>query len=116
MNINTFAKEIPKTVVVGHLPYSVSYADGWITLEDSKKWGTCNHEKAEIMISGPECMPSKEMLVSVFMHEVLHALWCQANLPDKAKEEQAVSGLEFALTGFMKNNPKAIAWVMKGLK
>lgn len=117
MSIRSLAKSLPKTIQVGHLPFTVAFADGWLKYEDDKKWGLCDHSAATITLSGPEIFPTKEMLVSVFVHEVLHALWAQANLPTKGvKEEPAVAGLEGVLTLFIKNNPKVMDWIRKALK
>jgi hypothetical protein len=116
MTPTQLAKTMPTTLQIGHLPFKVVFSESWITVEDSKKWGICDHGTATITLSHPSIMPSKEMLVSVFTHEVLHALWAAAALPDKTKEEAAVAGLEGALTQFIKNNPEAVKWIMKGLK
>lgn len=117
MSIHALAKSLPRTIQLGHLPYTVKFADGWIKFEDERRWGECDHSTATITLVGQDIFPSKEMLVSVFLHEVLHALWTQANLPTKGvKEEQAVGSLETVLTAFIKNNPKVMTWVTKGLK
>lgn len=116
MSVAALAKELPKKILIGHLPYTIKFHEEWIKVGEDRKWGTCDHSRAEIEISNPSVIPSNQMLVSVFVHELFHALWYHANLPDKPKEEAAVSGLEFALTTFIKNNPKVMLWIMKGLK
>lgn len=116
MSIKILANALPKKLKIGPYPWTIKFADGWAKYEDSNKWGLCDHGTATITISSPETMPSKEMLIGVVIHEVLHAIWTIAGLPVKAKEEEAVAGMEVGLLQLVKDNPSFIAWIMKGLK
>jgi hypothetical protein len=50
----------------------------------------------------------------VLLHECLHALWAQTGLTkeyDNDQEEKAVFQLSPLIFGFLRDNPKVVAWI-----
>jgi plastocyanin len=116
MSLKTLANSLPKVLKVGPYPYAIEFAPDWIKVGDDKKWGTCDHSTHTIAVSNYSVMPNQEMLVGVVLHELLHAVWAVGNLPNRTKEETAVTVLETGLLQVFKDNPSFLDWIKKGLK
>lgn len=47
------------------------------------------------------------------LHELLHAAWSVAGLPDKATEEQAINSLTPIILCILRDNPDLVRWLVQ---
>ena len=61
-------------------------------------------------------LASKEATTTIFLHELLHAIYWFFGLKEKSKEERVVDNLSTGLAMVYKDNPKLVAWINEGLR
>jgi hypothetical protein len=107
----------PKTLRIGPADYDIEYVEDGVLIDGdpNPKMGMC-HPNAELIKISVKYLASPVGLVSVFLHEALHGIWHNQNLPSKVKEEEAVQGIETGLVQLFRSNPGLIDWIKKGLK
>lgn len=108
MDVSELLSNIPKAVRIG--PHSISI----VVKELEGAWGTHSEEEQTIFID-PR-MPSKSVLVDTLLHEICHGIWSGFGLPKRADEERVVTVFGTGLAALLKDNPKLITWLKKGLK
>lgn len=74
------------------------------------EFGRFDEEKNAIFIrAGME----PAMVYRTLLHEVLHAIWAEYDLPKEPIEETSVRRLESGLSGFFMDNPKLATAMVK---
>lgn len=96
---------------VGHRDYTIRAMDKDVAL-DGPDMGYCHKTSAKIEVS--PLIPA-QLQAEILLHEVLHALWDTAGLPERASEEEAVSRLTRGFCALMRDNPDFTAMVFMGL-
>jgi hypothetical protein len=103
---------IPESIKVGGLRFKVE------TVKDLKSgdkpcFGIMAWDDQKICLD--TSIPSKEMVVNILLHEILHALWAYYNLPGK-DEEKSVFLLANGLSALWKDNPELMDYIVKAYK
>lgn len=102
-------KTMPKTVRVGANSYKIEL----IQRDDSDVagiFGYAHHVDAKIGIRvGLNC----QQLANTFLHEVRHAIHWSYGLTDESCEESFTDLGTNGLCAFFRDNPQAIAWIIK---
>lgn len=62
----------------------------------------------------PSIAPARQ--AEVLLHEVLHAAWFAAAIPEKPTEEVAVTGLARSLAQVIRDNPELLGALVAGLE
>lgn len=76
-------------------------------------YGRVNLAKGIIRIDDPQ---PPEVVVDATLHEILHAIWADRRLPDRASEERAVTALAQGLTAVFRDNPGLLGYIDELLK
>lgn len=114
--IATLLRFAPETVKVGAYPWKVVYQDAFLTGDDDKKkWGLCDFANHRLSIGNIIGMPSKEMLVGIFFHELMHAIYSNYNLKNKDTEENVIMAFEAGFMQVFKDNPDVLKFIQKGV-
>lgn len=113
MTIQELLEKMPSALKVGTQTYTVT-AVADLKHEDVPCNGVCEEEKLMIQIESQQA--SKAQIVDTAVHELLHAIWYERNLPKKPDEERAVHSLATGLVALFQDNPKLLDWIKKGLK
>lgn len=93
--------KLPDTMTIGHQVYSIEPKDkSWF--RDSEKFGHCDFLGASIAVANEDMNDAH--IVNTLIHEVLHALWREYNLPQDC-EEHLVTCLANGLTQTFRDNP-----------
>lgn len=106
---------IPKELEIGPWPYKVELTPELIKGEAGNVLGQCHRNEHWIKVAVPG-MPSPAAAVGLLLHESLHGIWANADLGQKAKEEDVVLAFEIGLVQLLKHNPDLLKWITKGLK
>ncbi len=95
---------LPSVLKIGALIYELLIVPKG-TLKDC--WGECNNHNQNITL---ERGRRRDRTINVVIHEVLHACWDTAGLPDRCSEERAVTALANSLQQIIRDNPKFRKW------
>lgn len=95
---------LPASIKVGPLVYEFLLVPKG-TLTDC--WGDCDDNNQKITI---ERGHRRDRTINVVIHEVLHACWASADLPERASEEKAVTCLTNTLQQVLRDNDKFRGW------
>lgn len=108
---------LPKTLKIGALTYKVRALDReqlkHFEEQDVNVVGQHSYNRQEIDIHPG--IKTKEQVIDVKLHEVLHALWDHYDLPTE-NEERIVTALGGGLTMFFKDNPEVVSYIKRYLK
>lgn len=109
---------LPKNIKLNNHTVTIDHVDGpvidkvMINMGPPGKFaGYYDHARLKIGIAKDV---HKQRTPRIFLHEVLHACLGSMDMP-KDKEEEVVEHLEERLVDFIKNNPKAIKYLMENL-
>lgn len=101
--------KIPDTLIIGHQIYTIETKDpSWF--RDTDKFGHCDFVGSTIAIAN-EGMANAHV-VNTLLHECLHALWREYNLPIE-HEEHIVTCLANGLTQLIRDNPSLLPLLKK---
>jgi len=98
----------PAHVRVGHLLYRVKVRSKKIYVRGKQANGYCHNQKQVIVLWSK--LPLG-FLADIFLHEVIHAMFCAYSWNNKLKEEDIATLLPGALLKFFMDNPEAIQWL-----
>ncbi len=76
-------------------------------------YGRVNLAKGIIRIDDPQ---PPFVVVDTTLHEILHAIWADRRLPDRAGEERAVTALAQGLAAVFRDNPGMLIYMERLLK
>lgn len=97
----------PKQVVVGPITYRVKVVQR-VSNTESLLGVTHKLEKDEIRVARNQ---GHERMRETLVHELLHALWDQAQLAEK-DEEKIVRRLHGPLLALLRGNPELVEWLL----
>jgi hypothetical protein len=106
--------ELPKSIRVGYRDYLVEAWD-YKAASASEKFGECDRNYAIIRVS-PEY--GEVQTARTLLHEVLHAIWTNANLPSgegTSDEEAIVTVMSNHLAQIWRDNPEFVAFLTESL-
>jgi hypothetical protein len=97
----------PVAIRIINLDYDILWRNR-VWYEDTKCFGRCDNNEQEIEIY-EDLKPSK--MADTFLHEVMHAVYCNMGLTGKRRrEETVVNQLATGLTNVWRDNPAVFAW------
>lgn len=108
---------LPKKLRIGPYDYSVELSTEPLFIEGDRveKIGMCWPQMEQIKICSKH-LGSSTSAVGVLLHEAMHGIWRNQNLGSKAKEEDAILGMETGLLQLFQDNPGFLSWIQKGIK
>jgi precorrin-3B methylase len=104
--------DMPQAVRVGAHVYDIRVVE--LVTGDPDARAQVDLEKQVIEIT--DCHASASSIASSVIHEILHIIWSDWNLPKRCEEERAVLAYEPGLAMLFANNPMLIMWLKKCLK
>lgn len=104
--------KLPDKIKIGHLNYSLTIEKDLVGSKGESLMGL--HSYSTQIISLSDALASKEMVMDVLLHEILHGLWTLFNLPTK-NEEQVITCLAPAIVMVLKDNPELRKYMCKAL-
>ncbi len=96
----------------GGMKVKIGYKNYPIIWSTDGDCGNCDPNLGVIWVS--DKMPLEEQAVTL-LHEVLHAIWSDRAMPEKAIEEAAVDGLSRGLATVFIDNPEFLEWLGEAL-
>jgi hypothetical protein len=99
---------LPGSLRIGATTYRVDPMDA-SEAHDNHRWGDHNPRTSVIRIA-EDC--GQDRAAVTLMHEALHGMFLDAGL-DVEEEEAVVRGLAPRVVAFLRDNPDAVAWIMK---
>jgi hypothetical protein len=103
--------KLPTELTIGHQAYEIlSRPQGW--MRDTQNYGSCDAHTQTINIVTEDV--SNVCITNTLVHEVLHGLFREYNLPED-HEEHVVTCLANGLCQVVRDNPEFLK-VLKGLK
>lgn len=75
-----------------------------------KDYGRVNLDQGIIRIDDPQ---PPFVVADATLHEILHAIWADRHLPDRAGEERAVTALAQGLAAVFRDNPGLLTYIDK---
>jgi hypothetical protein len=94
--------KFPDSLKIGHQLYKIIQKDAeWFV--DAERFGHCDFKKAIIAVAVEDLNPNH--IGNTLLHETLHALWREYNLPTET-EEHIVTCLANGLTQMASDNPE----------
>jgi hypothetical protein len=73
-----------------------------------KDYGRVDLERGVIHIDDPQ---PPLVVADATLHEILHAIWAERRLPDRTREERAVTALAQGLTAVFRDNPGLLTYI-----
>lgn len=104
--------DLPKSVRVGFRHYRIEPLPIAGPLAVNHARGACGYDEGIIQV---DCAVDSEMQAQVLLHEILHACWRVAELPEES-EERVVSTITHQLAQVLQDNPKAVDWIIASLR
>lgn len=97
---------LPNKLKIGYYDYMIEHWDSNLATA-AQRYGECDrlNNVIRINLSLPE-QHHKEVL----LHEIVHAIWSERNLPSSL-EEEIVSQLSVALAAVFKDNPELVRYL-----
>lgn len=99
---NTY-KDVPKKVLIGIHTYTISFHKDLKSETGDDMYGACYKALKQIKLSLDY---TSHKVSETLLHELLHAIWYEYNIPDKTPEEKAVHMISYGFTKMMMDNPK----------
>jgi hypothetical protein len=78
-----------------------------------KDFGRVNLSRGIIRIDDPQ---PPFVVADATLHEILHAIWADRQLPDRPREERAVTSLAQGLAAAFRDNPGLLTYIDKLVK
>jgi hypothetical protein len=103
---------VPSSIKVGGLVFKVHVVKD-LKSADKPCFGTMSWDEQRIYLDA--AIPTKEFVVNILIHEIMHALWAFYELPRK-NEETSVYRLANGLSALIKDNPELMDYIMKAYK
>ena len=112
MKIPKDFKGLPYEIRIQSQKYKITFNDKPVISNSngtlSECYGVCN--KANKTIELTTNHESKNM-TDVLLHELIHAIFCEYNIPDKTHEEQVAENLGKALFNLFHDKPKPVKYL-----
>jgi hypothetical protein len=110
--VEAVLKTLPRKIKVGAFDWRIK-----IDTRDSEDCGETDTNSATITI-WPSNHPSPDRVVGTVIHELLHVIYSNEELDGAVgpAEETIVSGFEIGLVALLRDNPKLLTWIKRGLK
>jgi Zn-dependent peptidase ImmA (M78 family) len=110
--VEAVLKTLPRKIKVGAYDWRIK-----VDTNPSEDYGEANYDNAVITI-WPANHQSPERLVGTVIHELLHILYDENALDEVTpyKEETTVVAFETGLVSLLRDNPKLLNWIKRGLK
>jgi Zn-dependent peptidase ImmA (M78 family) len=115
--VEAVLKTLPRKIKVGAYDWRIK-----VITDPSDFYGEASFEKAVITI-WPANHQSPDRVVGTVLHELLHVIYTNEDLEDRAVhsapealEEDIVTGFETGLIALYRDNPKLLNWIKRGLK
>lgn len=77
------------------------------------EYGRVDLDKGVIRIDDPQ---PPLVVADTILHEILHAIWAERRLPNRTREERAVTALAQGLTTVFRDNPGLLTYIDKLVK
>lgn len=103
---------VPTPIIVGINRYAVQIVD---IIDDDPQCRAIIEPDLQI-IKLARSHVTATLVVGSLLHELLHAIWEDKNLPNKPHEERVVIALETGMVALLADNPKLMTWIKRGLK
>jgi hypothetical protein len=82
--------------------------------EESEDWGECDYDNHTIRLKDE--WANRNQAAECALHECIHGLlYVSGYSTDDKEEERLVTLLSIQLASFIRDNPKFVAWLVKGL-
>lgn len=94
---------------IGGLTYDLQLLDSPPKLNGAEVLGMINYDRQEIYVSNEQHVETK--LVTI-LHEILHGIVHDRNLPVGGNEENIVDGLSRGIYQILVDNPKMVSTLM----
>ena len=75
-----------------------------------KDYGRVNLDRGIIRIDDPQ---PPFVVADATLHEILHAIWAELRLPERPREERAVTALAQGLAAVFRDNPGLLTYIDK---
>lgn len=102
----------PRSVRVGFIDYRIDYMH-WQESSPQEIYGDCDIPGARIRVCADR---GQQRLANTALHEVLHAAYDAAHLPERPKEEDVVRGLADVLCAVIRDNPEFVTFLSKSFE
>lgn len=109
----TLTSQAPKSLKLGPHTVTINFQLSIFHLNQEVN-GIWNPNTMTISLNSQ--LASKEATTTIFLHELLHAIYWFFGLKEKSKEERVVDNLSTGLAMVYKDNPKLVAWINEGLR
>jgi hypothetical protein len=101
--VEAVLRTLPRKIKVGAYDWRIKIEPGV-----SEDFGETNYDDAQVTV-WPESHQSPDRVVGTVVHELLHVI-------DPDLEEETVVKLENGLISLLRDNPKLLTWIKRGLK
>lgn len=114
--VEALLRTLPRKIKIGAYDWRVEINEG-----TSENYGQAVYDRNELHL-WPEMFLGPAQTVGIVIHELLHAVIDDRDLmPDFRRilanqEEALVTGLEIGLITLLRDNPKLLTWIKRGLK
>ena len=78
-----------------------------------EEYGRVDLDRGIIRIDDPQ---PPFVVADATLHEILHAIWAQQRLPDRVREERAVTSLAHGLATVFRDNPGLLTYIDRLVK
>ena len=102
---------LPKQILIDSVLYDVDFTDGTIICKGIDSRGSCDFNKAKILISSENAGEGR--FLQILMHEVMHALLYERGLEKDCDNEVLVEQLASGISVLMMDNPMLVDYIMR---
>lgn len=102
---------LPKQILIDSVLYDVDFTDGPIICKGIDSRGSCDFNKAKILISSENAGEGR--FLQILMHEVMHALLYERGLEKDCDNEVLVEQLASGISVLMMDNPMLVDYIMR---
>lgn len=113
-DVSACLRTLPRKVRIGAYDWKIILEEG-----ENEKYGETHFEPQAIFL-WPDSLTSPNHCVGIVLHEILHVIYDNEKLGKSkrnrdAREEQVVLGFECGLVSLLRDNPRLLTWIKKGL-
>ena len=108
--VEAVLRTLPRKIKVGAYDWRIKIASG-----DNDEWGITEFDKYQITI-WPDDMPHAHFCAGIVLHELYHVIFGNEELENVTEEETIVTGFERGTVALLRDNPKLLNWIKRGLK
>jgi hypothetical protein len=111
-HVEALLRTLPRKIKVGAYDWRIVLQEG-----DNTDHGQADFEFKRINL-WPDTLIDTVHTVGIVLHEFLHAIYEDRGLDESEedREEQIVIAYETGLVALLRDNPKLLTWIRKGLK